>query len=103
MRTQLGIWIVVRPCPLDGPGHDHGKSRRELVQCRAADGLVRLQVDGGKSQEEGENHAGSTRNQDGNQHGKLRIGRAESALIQCLEGEAGEQRTDDQSYLPVQC
>ena len=34
---------------LDGPGHDDGEGGRKLVQRRAADGLVGLQVDGRKA------------------------------------------------------
>ena len=80
---------------LDGPGHNDCEGRGELVQRRAADGLVSFQVDGSKTQEEGEDHAGQARHQDGNQHGQLRMCRTEAALVKRLQGEAGKQSTDD--------
>ena len=44
--------------PLDNPGHKDGKGRGEHVQSRAADGLVRLHIDGRIGVGQGEHAAG---------------------------------------------
>ena len=80
---------------LDCPGQNNGKRRSELVEGRAADGLVRLEVDGRKGQEQREDHAAGTGNQDCTEHGKLRMFRTETALVKRLQRETGEQGADD--------
>ena len=84
---------------LDGPGHDDGEGGRELVQRRAADGLVGLQVDGRKAQQQRKNHAGDARHQNGNEHRQLRMCGTEAALVQALQRKAGEQRANDHHAL----
>ena len=51
-------------------GDDHGNGGSQQVQCRAADGLVCLQVDGGKSQQQAVDHARQRCHQNGDQHHK---------------------------------
>ena len=80
---------------LNGPGHNHGEGGRKLVQRRAADGLVSLQVDGRKAQQQGENHTGAARNKDSDKHRQLRMRRAKAVLVKGLQREAGEQCADN--------
>ena len=49
-------------------GNDHGNGGGQQVQGRAADGLVRFQVDGGKGQQQAVYHAGQRSHQDRDQH-----------------------------------
>ena len=49
-------------------GDDHGNGGGQQVQGCAADGLVRLQVDGGKGQQQAVHHASQGRRQNGEQH-----------------------------------
>ena len=48
--------------------NDHGYGGSQQVQGRAADGLVRFQVDGGKGQQQAVHHAGQRSHQDRDQH-----------------------------------
>ena len=61
--VQLGAAALAE---VFGQHHRHGGGQQ--VQGGAADGLVRLQVDGGKGQQQGIDHAGHGRRQDGDHH-----------------------------------
>ena len=49
-------------------GKDHRDGRGQQVQGRAADSLIRLQVDGGKGQQQTVHHTGQCRHQNRDQH-----------------------------------
>ena len=51
-------------------GDDHGNGGGQQVQCCTADGLVCLQVDGGKRQQQAVNHARQCRHQNRDEHHK---------------------------------
>ena len=51
-------------------GDDHGNGGSQQVQCRTANGLVRLQVDRGKGQQQAVDHARQRCHQNGDQHHK---------------------------------
>jgi len=80
---------------LNRPGEHDGKRGGEHVQRRAADGLIRLEVDGGKREQQRKHGSRERRDKDGKQHRPLWMRRAEAAGIHKAEEQAGAKRADD--------
>ena len=89
---------------LDGPGDDHAKRRGEEVQRRTADGLVRLQIDCGKGQQQGEDHTGQTGNQGRQGHAQLGGEHllAPTGGVHRLQDQGGGQGAHDHNALQGQ-
>ena len=91
---QEGLVGVVQLCAAavaEVLGDDHSHCRRQQVQGRAADGLVRFQVDGREGQQQAVDHAGDSSHQHSDEHG----GESRQARGQHGEGEDTRHTADD--------
>ena len=84
---------------LDGPGEHDRKGGRQHVEGSAADGLVGLEVDGGKGQQKGKNHARSACHQDSDEHRQLRLRGTKAGQVKPAHDQAGHQRANDHDAL----
>ena len=82
-------------------GQDHGQRRGQHIEGCAADGLVRLEIDGRKRQQQRVNHTGQRRHQDGQHHeqpgghGALEHGDGEHAAQAADDHDALQRNVDD--------
>ena len=90
--VQLGAAAVAEVL-----GDDHGHCRCQQVQGRAADGLVRFQIDGREGQQQAVDHAGDSRRQHRDDHG------GESRQVRGQHGEGEDTRHTADDHDAFQC
>ncbi|MPM75421.1 hypothetical protein SDC9_122414 [bioreactor metagenome] len=83
------------PLSLNRPREHDCKRGGEHIQRCAADGLIRLEVDGGKRKQHREDCARQPGNEDCKEHGPLRVRGTKAARVHIAQKQAGAKCADD--------